>query len=95
MNLAGRAGIKISVFWGDYNFRRRDWEGEVGDVESEDFLRILQDNFFKQVVTEPTRGEKILDLVLTNNENMINDVKVGSQLASSDHREIRFTWSGR
>ena len=59
-------------------------------MESEDFLKVLQDNFLKQVVTEPTRGENILDLVLTNNENMINEVEVGSQLGSSDHREIRF-----
>ncbi len=31
----------------DYNFRRIDLEGVVGDQESEDFLRVLQDNFLK------------------------------------------------
>ena len=75
---------------GGYNFRRIDWEGIVGDQESEAFLGVLQDNFLKQVVREPTRGENILDLVLTNNENMISGVDVGSQLGCSDHREIRF-----
>ena len=74
---------------GDYNFRRIDWEGIVGDQESEDFLGVLQDNFLKQVVREPTRGENILDLVLTNNDN-ISEVDIGSQLDCSDHREIRF-----
>ncbi len=71
----------------DYNFRRIDWEGVVGDLESEDFLRIFQDNFLKQVVTESTRCDNILDLVLTNNENMISEVDVGSQFVSSDHRD--------
>ncbi len=28
---------------GDYNFRRIDWERVVWDLESEDFLRVLQD----------------------------------------------------
>ncbi len=81
---------KNVCFLRDYNFRRIDWERIIGDLESEDFLRVLQDNFLKQVVTEPTRGDNILDLVLTNDENMISEVDVGSQLGCSDHREIRF-----
>ncbi len=62
----------------------------MGDLESEDFLRVLQDNFLTQVVTEPTRGGNILDLVLTNNENMICEVDVGSKLSNSNHRKVRF-----
>ncbi len=81
---------KNVCFLGDYNFRRIDWERVIGDLESEDFLRVLQNNFLKHVVTEPTRGENILDLVLTNNENMISEVDVGSQLGCRDHRVIRF-----
>ncbi len=69
---------KNLCFWGDYNFRRIDWERVFGDLESEDFLRILQNNFLKQLVTEPTRGDNMQDLVLTNNENMISEVDVGS-----------------
>ncbi len=47
---------------GDYNFRRIDWDGVVGDQESEDFLEVLQDNFLKQVVREPTRKHFRLSL---------------------------------
>ncbi len=65
-------------------------ETVVGYLESVDFLWVLQDNFLKQVVTEPTRGENISDLVLTNNENMISEVDVRGHIGSSDHREIRF-----
>ena len=88
--IGGASRNKNVCILGDYNFRRIDWEGVVGDEESEEFFGVLQDNFLKQVVREPTRGENILDLVLTNNENMISGVDVGSQLGCSDHREIRF-----
>ncbi len=46
---------KYVCFLGDDNFRRIDWERVVSDLESEDFLMVLQDNFLRQVVTEPTR----------------------------------------
>ncbi len=63
--IGGASRNKNVCILGDYNFRRIDWEGVVGDLqESEDFLGGLQDNFLKQVVREPTRGENILDLSL-------------------------------
>ena len=48
---------------GDFNFRNIDWDNIVGDYESEDFLDAVQDNFLNQLITEPTRGDNILDLV--------------------------------
>ena len=60
----------------------------VRDPESEDFLKVSKDNFLKQVVMEPTRGDNILDLVLTDNGNMIRNVQVGEELGSSDHRAV-------
>ena len=74
---------------GDFNFRNIDWNLMVGNRESEEFLKVLQDNFLKQLVTEPTRGNNILDLILTNREEIINQVDVGGKLANSDHCEIR------
>ena len=52
----------------------------VGDLGSEELLKVIEDNFLKQVVTEPTRGDNILDLILTNNSNMIRDIEVGEEL---------------
>lgn len=53
---------------GEYNFRNsQGWI--VHDLELKIFLNVLENNFLKQVVTEPTKGANILDLVLTNNEN--------------------------
>ncbi len=38
----------------------------MGNKETEEFLKVIQDNFLKQVVVEPTRGNNILDLIFTN-----------------------------
>ena len=42
----------------------------------------MEDNFLMQVVREPTRGGALLDLLVTNREEL---VKVRSCLGQSDH----------
>ena len=74
---------------GDFNYRNVDWELMIGNRESEEFLKIMQDNFLKQVVMEPTRGNNILDLIITNSDDTVEQVDVGGYLGNSDHREIR------
>lgn len=34
----------------------------LGDLESEDFMKVIEDNFLKQTVTKPTISDSILDL---------------------------------
>ena len=41
---------------GDFNFRSIDWDLMVGNSEAEEFLKVIQDNFLKRVILEPTRG---------------------------------------
>jgi len=41
-----------------------------------------------QVVEEPTRKGALLDLVLTNKEGLVEDVKVGGRLGCSDHEMV-------
>jgi len=43
-----------------------------------------------QVVEEPTRRGALLDLVLTNTEGLVEDVKVGGRLGCSDHEIVEF-----
>ena len=40
------------------------------------FLQCVEDNILMQVVEEPTRGRVLLDLVLTNKEGLVREVKV-------------------
>jgi len=39
---------------------------------------------------EPTRKHTLLDLVLTNKEGLVEDVKVGGRLGCSDHKMVEF-----
>ena len=49
---------------------------------------VLSDNFLTQMVLQPTRGNNILDIVLTNNSDMVCDVEVGEPI--SDHNIVTF-----
>ena len=46
-----------------------------------------------QVVDRPTRGEALLDLLLTNAEETIKGVNVGGSLGCSDHALVEFVIS--
>ncbi|PKU42504.1 mast stem cell growth factor receptor kit [Limosa lapponica baueri] len=46
------------------------WQGQLA-------LSSIDDNFLTQVVGEPTGRDELLDLVLTNKEGLVGDVKVG------------------
>ena len=56
-----------SVILGDFNLPHIDWQTLSGvETESHKMLEFLEDNFLHQLVTEPTRGNNILDLVIVN-----------------------------
>ena len=76
---------------GDFNFRGIDWVNNVGRTrEEEEFLDVINDNFLRQLVNVPTRENNILDLVLTNRDDLVNNLEVGGRLGNSDHEELRF-----
>ena len=79
---------------GDFNLRNIDWDLTVGDNDAEDLLKLVQDNFLNQIIREPTRGDSILDLILTNRDDLVKEADVGGQLGNSDHCEIRFILKG-
>ena len=54
------------------------------------FLQSIDGNFLMQVVEEPTRKGALLDLVLMSKEGLVEDVKVGGSLGSSDHEMVNF-----
>ena len=56
---------------GDFNLRNIDCELTVGDNNAEDLLKLVQDNFLSQVIREPTRSDNILDLILTNGDDLL------------------------
>ena len=47
------------------------------------------DNFLCQMVQEPTRGENVLDLIFSTEEDLISEVEVGEALAGSYHNTVQ------
>ena len=79
------------VLMGDFNHPDICWDsGMAGGRQSRRFLESVEDNFLVQVIDGPTRGEALLDLVLTNEEESIREVKIGGSLGCSDHALVEF-----
>ena len=94
-----------AVLMGDINLKNIIWEcigTAVGICDSSDpnlfdnqFLECLQDCFFFQHVYENTRqrgsdAPSLLDLVITNEENLINKLEFLAPLGKSDHSVLSF-----
>ena len=54
-------------------------------------MKCTEDNFLSQVIDSPTRGDAILDLLLTNVKELIGDIKTGGYLGCSNHAVAEFT----
>ena len=81
---------------GDFNLPCLRWTDETVppqyqylNIESADILMsFINTNFLSQYVDKPTRQQNILDLVLSNQPNMIKHIEV-EDTKLSDHRLIR------
>ena len=51
---------------------------------------IVSENFMQQLVNKPTREERILDLVYSNNTDILTDVSTEEMIGISDHRAVKF-----
>ncbi|MEW8545255.1 MAG: reverse transcriptase family protein [Candidatus Thiodiazotropha sp.] len=87
---------------GDFNMKEIDWVNYEA-TESENhisniFLEGIKDTFFFQHIKEPTRYREgnipsLLDLVFTNEENMVNNVKYLPSMGRSDHIVLNFNFN--
>jgi len=76
---------------GDFNNPDISWEDHTARyTQSWRFLESISDNFLMQVVEEPTRKGALLDLVLTNKEGLVENVKAGGRFGCSDHEIVEF-----
>lgn len=78
------------VIMGDFNFPNIDWDTYDSDSHGEDFRDLIFDNFLFQHVKQPTRENNVLDLVITSEEEMVEDLAVIDKLGNSDHDAV--TW---
>ncbi|GAB0203811.1 hypothetical protein GRJ2_002846700 [Grus japonensis] len=79
------------VLMGDFNHPDICWRDNAAECkQSRKFLECVDDNFLLQVVEEPMRRGAMLDLVLTNKEGLVGDVKLKGSLGCSDHEMVEF-----
>ena len=59
------------------------------------FLLLTQDRLFPQHVLEPTRRGNVLNLMLSSQNELGDNVKVYKPLGSSDHNQIHFSTNNK
>lgn len=60
---------------GDFNFPHIDWAKLTSSCQmASDFINLILDFNFTQVVNQPTRGSNILDLVFTSNPERVEQI---------------------
>ena len=79
-----------TIVMGDFNYGDINWEEKESGPQGKEFLELVQDCFLYQNVTLPTRGSNILDLVLSTEQNMIEEVEVECPVSNSDHNVLLF-----
>ena len=80
------------IIMGDFNHGHIQWKSlQSMGREDHKFLVLVQDTFLSQHVLEPTRGENVLDIVLSSQNELVDNVKICEPLGSSDHNQIHFT----
>jgi ribonucleases P/MRP protein subunit RPP40 len=81
---------KQTLIMGDFNFRDLVWEEDStsGGGMREDFQEMMSDLFLTQHVKEPTRGSNILDLVISTEAEMVEDLTVAVPVSNSDHNTL-------
>ncbi|KAK4825362.1 hypothetical protein QYF61_026881 [Mycteria americana] len=96
-----------SVAINGYRLFRRDRPRDQGESIDEGFFLQLQEasrsqalillgdfnhpNIYWKIIDSPTRGDAILDLLVTKASELIGDVKTGGSLGCSDHALVEFT----
>ena len=73
---------------GDFNHGHIQWKSvESTGGEDQRFLFLIQDSFLAQHVLESTRGENVVDIVLSSLIELLDNVKIHEPFGNSDHNQ--------
>ena len=76
---------------GNFNHGHIQWKSlESTWGEDQQFLFLIQECFLTQHVLEPTREENVLDIVLSLQKELVDNVKIHEPLGNSDYNQIHF-----
>ena len=82
------------IVCGDFNVPDVDWITTSPKVKSllpQTLCQLVHDNFFSQLLSSPTRGGNILDLLLTSHPHFISSVQIIDSLPGCDHDALHFS----
>ena len=84
-----------NILTGDLNFLIIDWQMETADdgthenqVQANAFPQFAQEQCLQQYIEEPTRKNNMLDVFLTNNDQLIRQIII-TETSMSDHNIIQ------
>ena len=82
---------EYGIIMGDFNYPGINWDNySSSNNEEARFVDVLLDNYLHQHALTPTRGEAILDLVLSTEQNLIRELEIRAPVANSDHNSVCF-----
>jgi endonuclease/exonuclease/phosphatase family metal-dependent hydrolase len=91
MNSLCKLGYSHLLLTGDFNYKNINWEYMTAEGDTENrFLDTTLENCLTQQVDQITRRRtheesSLLDLVFTNEDNMVEEISYNSPLGKSDH----------
>jgi hypothetical protein len=75
---------------GDFKYSKIDWITLDADTSGATCMDLIQDCIMVQHVDRPTREDRILDLVITMEPPLVENLKIREHLGKSDHCIV--TW---
>ena len=79
------------IIVGDFNFPDIRWEAGCAGAKGRKFYETVTNQFMEQHVDGETHCKgNILDLILSNKEEMVSDVSMEGKIGGSDHEMIQF-----
>jgi len=82
---------KPLVLMGDFNFPDVDWSTSYGSSRSsQNFVDSIENGFLTQHVTDGTCNGAVLDLVITSEPDMIDDVSVLGRFGTSNNNILQW-----
>ena len=74
---------------GDLNLPKIDWESGSSDLKGRKVLECVDSNGLYQLVNFPTHtAGNILDVVITDDHNLVHNVRAGGNIGNSDHTSL-------
>ena len=107
MTMKEDSKVRTILDFGDYNFSCISWPSkqiyvnenkertnQVSDKkQAELYLKFQEENFMKNHIETPTRDKAILDLISSNNSDLIQTYKVTVNKKLSDHNTIELNFN--